>query len=204
MQSLKKVSVLGVIIGSVVGVGGKTIVLLVIGTFIGILLASGGPANVNEIGYTNPYVFSITVLITSLFSILGGYIAAFIAKHNELLNGALSSFLAMMLAVCSISTEPLYLTMFYLITSPLFALLGGYLRLKQINRGSSTSRRRTVKLSPFIQLTGIVIEIGVIWSLWFGWSLASFVGPGIVLSVGYLILRSFRKDSPKRVDAHQK
>jgi hypothetical protein len=124
MEFRKKVSVLGVITGSIVAVIGRQMVLLVVGVIIGILLPSSGtgaPANVVFVGF----------LIMALFSILGGYIAAFIAKHDELLNGALSSFLAILLAVCSITTDPVYLAMLTLISSPLFAALGGYLRLKQ-------------------------------------------------------------------------
>ncbi len=227
MQSLKKVSVIGVVTGSIVAVAGRTIVSLVVGVIIGLFLASSGtamPANAAEAGLTNPYIVAITFLVMSLFSMLGGYTAATIAKHDELLNGALSSLLALVLAVCSLSTDPLYLAILTLITTPLLAALGGYLRLKQKARKqpplsggmletdiqrqgsqpeitpvdrSSKSQRRAGKPSPLILLGGIVIVVGLIWCLWFGWSLASFTAPGSLILLGYGIFRLFRRGNPR-------
>jgi len=132
--------------------------------------------------------------------------------------------------VCSMSFDPLLLAMLALITSPLFALLGGYLRLKQKSRKqlplsganletdiqtqepqlqqtpidrSRNSQVRAGQLSPLIRLGGIVIVIGVIWSLWFGWSLGAFVGPGLIILLGYGIFRLFGKGKPRPTDGSQ-
>jgi hypothetical protein len=140
MEFRKRVSLLGVITGSIVAVLGRQMGSSFVGAFIGIQLEPSGTAAPANLGYTNPSLVFIALLVTALFSILGGYTAATIARHNEMLNGALSSFLAILLAVCSIFTDPLYLAMLTLISSPLFAALGGYLRLKQKARKTSPNQ----------------------------------------------------------------
>jgi hypothetical protein len=68
-------------------------------------------------------------------SVLGGYIAAQIAKRGELLNGAFSSFLCLALGVYSIASgkdsNAHWVQILLLFASPAFALFGGYLRLRQ-------------------------------------------------------------------------
>jgi len=149
MEFRKNVSILGIMTGSVVAVVGSIIVGLVIGIFYGILLAVSGTqssAMVDEIVYTNPYIVSITFLVMALFSILGGYITAYIAKHDELLNGALSgSFLLMLSAIFSMYSDDsmsaysysgffALISILSLIATPLLSMFGGYLRLKQTSR----------------------------------------------------------------------
>jgi hypothetical protein len=219
MQSLKKVSALGVITGSIVAILGRLIVTFVVGLVIGIQIAASGSEVPTNFGYT-PVGGSITFLVMSLFSILGGYTAAAIAKHDELLNGALSSLLAMLWAFCSLFTDPLYLAILTLLTTPLLAALGGYLRFRQMAHKqpplpggqletdmqrqeaqpeqspvdrSGKSKGRAGKPSPLILLGGIAIVVGLIWCLWFGWSLASFTAPGFLILLGYGIFRLFRK-----------
>jgi hypothetical protein len=79
-------------------------------------------------------------------SILGGYVAARIARHDELLNGAASAFLRIALGLIPIALlffgtrgfviglDPLAARILPLLASPLFGLLGGYLRLRQTHR----------------------------------------------------------------------
>ncbi len=68
-------------------------------------------------------------------SVLGGYVAAWMAKHDELLNGVLASFLCTAFGVYSILSgkgvgsvgEQVVL----LSAAPACALFGGYLRQRQ-------------------------------------------------------------------------
>jgi hypothetical protein len=64
--------------------------------------------------------------------VLGGYVSARIAKHDELLNGALSSILCVgsgMYAVVSGSAaDDLLMHLFFLPLSPALGALGGFLR----------------------------------------------------------------------------
>ncbi len=65
-------------------------------------------------------------------SLLGGYVAARIAKHDELLNGLLSSFLCVAFGIYSVLAgkdfQPMLAQVFLLAAAPVFAFLGGYLR----------------------------------------------------------------------------
>jgi hypothetical protein len=71
------------------------------------------------------------LLIGLACSILGGYVAAWLAKRNELLNGALSSFLCVLLGICTMalgkSSDGLWVQLLLLVASPVMALLGGEL-----------------------------------------------------------------------------
>jgi putative membrane protein (TIGR04086 family) len=68
-------------------------------------------------------------------SALGGYLSAQIAKHDELLNGGLSSFLSVLIHLFVISSghdsRPAIERYLVLLAGPAFAILGGYLRLRQ-------------------------------------------------------------------------
>ncbi len=61
------------------------------------------------------------------------------AKHDELLNGVLSSFLCTAIGIYSVmsgkESESLIVQVFLLAAAPVFALLGGYLRQIQKRTG---------------------------------------------------------------------
>lgn len=73
-------------------------------------------------------------------SVFGGYVAARLAKHDELLNAALSSFLCVAIGIYSIAlgrdAGALPTAVATLFSSVVFALLGGYLRLLQSRKAS--------------------------------------------------------------------
>jgi hypothetical protein len=147
MAFRKKVSILGIVIGSIVDIVGTNIwgIFITIYVFISynlLPMAISSPteaiANVLYIIKTDPIVVIVNIIVGSLFSILGGYISANIAKHNELLNGALASFLCILTSICSILmgsySTSLFLDILLLTISPLLSMFGGYLRLKQKTR----------------------------------------------------------------------
>ncbi len=156
MEFRKKVSILGFVIGSVVDIVGTNI----LGVFMTIYVmvsynllqaATSSPtavtAKVLDIFQTDPVIFSVNFIVGAMFSILGGYIGAYIAKHDELLNGVLSSFLCVLSGIYALVTgsHPLYLVLLEilaLIISPLLAMFGGYLRLKQ------KARKQMQTMSP--------------------------------------------------------
>ena len=80
----------------------------------------------------NSLLYAIQVIAGLACSILAGFVAAWVAKHDELLNGALSSFVSVLLGlfVTAADKDPhLRLThILLLIASPLLGLLGGYIR----------------------------------------------------------------------------
>jgi len=82
-------------------------------------------------------------LLTGLTcSALGGYVAAWLAGHDELLNGALSSILCLTLGVVTIGwgndANPLWAQLLLLLASPAMGVVGGALM----------RRRRHARLGP--------------------------------------------------------
>ena len=79
-------------------------------------------------------LWDVQLGIGFLCSALGGFVAARIARRNELLNGVLSSFLCISIGLFVIATSegrhPVALQLVLLAASPLVSLLGGYLRLR--------------------------------------------------------------------------
>lgn len=82
----------------------------------------------------HPFIFIFSLLGGIIFSIIAGYLAAFIAKHDELINGLLSSFLCVILGIYGIfkgtSNSSLIVQFLGLFISPFFGIVGGYIRLK--------------------------------------------------------------------------
>ena len=77
-------------------------------------------------------------VLGAMCSILGGYVAARIAKRGEVMNGALSAYLCVGIGVYSViaghSATPLWQQLVAFVGSPLLGAYGGYLRVKQANR----------------------------------------------------------------------
>ncbi|TAK61705.1 hypothetical protein [Methylobacter sp.] len=133
---MRKISILGVVIGSVADIALSGVLGMAI-------LSSAVPAtNVSPEVYqqlteqamlNDLRLFFYVFLSGSACSILGGYIAAKIAKRAELLNGALASFLCVSFGIESLvsggSSFPLWLELLSVILSPALATLGGYLCL---------------------------------------------------------------------------
>jgi hypothetical protein len=82
----------------------------------------------------SPFLYGLQSAIGLACSVLGGYVAARVAKHDELLNGLLACSLPVVLGVYSLATDagPLLLPVLLLIASPLCSGLGGHVRLVQI------------------------------------------------------------------------
>jgi len=86
----------------------------------------------------NTPLYDIQLLVGSVCSVLAGFIAAWVARHDELLNGALSSFASVLLGIFATAADKdphQRLThILLLVASPLLGLLGGYLWRRKLNR----------------------------------------------------------------------
>jgi hypothetical protein len=141
-----KISIKGVLVGGITDVGVTLILGLPISVYVGLrVIAAHIPkdqiqTSVQAIMH-RPEVFFPQLLIGCACSVLGGYVAAHIAKHDELLNGCLASVLCVALGIWSLAThgasEPLWEEILMFVESPVLSLLGGYLCLRQ--------RRRTLQ-----------------------------------------------------------
>jgi hypothetical protein len=89
----------------------------------------------------NVPVYVAQLVVGLACSVLGGYLAARLAKHDELLNGALSSFLCLVLGVFTLSSgkesHPLVVQILLFAASPALGLFGGYLSI--LRRQTSTT-----------------------------------------------------------------
>jgi hypothetical protein len=138
---MERLSVKGVLIGAIVDVVTSVMMGIPFAVYATLRLDLAhipkdqiGPATTAAIhGSTGLYLAEL--LVGCACSVLGGYVAAWLAKHDELLNGALSSFLCVALGIFTISSgkdwNALWVQLLMLVASPLLGLLGGFLRLTQ-------------------------------------------------------------------------
>jgi hypothetical protein len=74
----------------------------------------------------------------AMCSVLGGYVAARIAKRGELMNGALSAYLCVSIGLYSVIAghlaTPLWQQVVAFVGSPILGGYGGYLWMRQANR----------------------------------------------------------------------
>ena len=142
---MNKISVKGVVVGGVTDIVATVILTLPLVVYLIATELTGTPkgplqAAVVAAIRANPLLYGLQSLIGLACSVLGGYVAARVAKHDELLNGLLASFLPVALGVYSLATDkgsaPVFLPVLLLIASPLCSRFGGHLKLVQI-RGSA-------------------------------------------------------------------
>jgi hypothetical protein len=135
---MKRVSFKGVAIGNVVDIVASNVVMVPVMIYLLASAKTGSPpdhgaASVTEALKTSNVFLAASSTLGGLCSILGGYVSARIAKRDELLNGTLSSIVCIGLGVYAVvnGTGQLWLHLLYLLLSPAFGALGGYLRSRQ-------------------------------------------------------------------------
>ena len=136
----QRLSIAGVVIGGIIDVFASSVLAVP----VVIYLQTKGSAAIAAAIHSSGWLYWLQVAIGFGGSALGGYIAAWIANHDELLNGLLSSFLCIGLALYSIllgkGDQSLFAQILLLATAPAFALFGGFLRQiqKSITRTPGT------------------------------------------------------------------
>lgn len=137
---MTRVSFKGVAIGNVVDIVASNVVMVPVMMYVLAAAKTGsthdGAGSVTEILSTNNVFLTASSLLGGLCSILGGYVSARIAKHNEVLNGTLSSVLCIGLGIYAVVNGAglLWLHLLYLLLSPALGAVGGYLRSRQAAR----------------------------------------------------------------------
>ena len=130
---MSKVSLKGVLIGGVVDMVASVVLGLPFALYttlkVDLSHTPNTQAAVTAAIHGNVPLYAAQLLVGLACSVLGGYVAAWLAKHDEWLNGALSSVLCVALSIYTISTgkdsNPHWLQVLLLMASPLLALLGG-------------------------------------------------------------------------------
>jgi hypothetical protein len=139
---MRRVSFIGVLLGGITDVVATNIFSLpfVIFATNKLDLARASADEMQAALHANTSVHLVQLVIgllcsCLLCSLLGGYIAALVAKHDELLNGTLSSFLCIAFGIYGVAaglgSHYLLEELLLLPAGPVFGLLGGYLRLRQ-------------------------------------------------------------------------
>jgi hypothetical protein len=140
-HKMKRISLKGVAIGSFTDILSTNFVLFPVQIYI--LVSSGfNPDNaagsVAAILKASTFFFASSCILGGLCSVLGGYVAARIAKHDELLNGGLSSILCVASGVYSLmrgsAADHLWAHLAFLPLSVALGALGGVLRARQSMR----------------------------------------------------------------------
>lgn len=138
---MKQVSFKGVAIGNVVDIVSSNLVaipvmILVLASASETSLPDHGAGSAAEVLKASSVFLAASTVLGGLCSVLGGYVSARIAKHDEVLNGTLASILCVGLGVYALvnGTSRFWLHVLYLLLSPALAALGGYLRSRQTAR----------------------------------------------------------------------
>jgi hypothetical protein len=134
-----RVSILGVVIGGVTDVVSSSLLAVPVAIYAmvkyDLLHAPDGPAAIASPIRSSAWLYGLQLTIGLGCSVLGGYVAAWIAKHDELLNGLLSSFLCTAIGLYSAflgkDSMAVPVKIFLMIAAAAAALLGGYLRQSQ-------------------------------------------------------------------------
>jgi hypothetical protein len=140
---MAKISIKGVLVGGITDVGSTLILGMPFSVYVGLRVISDHipkdqvQSSVMAMMH-RPEIFFPQLLIGSACSVLGGYVAARLAKHDELLNGCLASFLCIALGIWSLAThgasEPLWVEILMMVESPVLGWLGGYVFMRQRRR----------------------------------------------------------------------
>jgi hypothetical protein len=136
---MSRVSWAGIAIGNLIDIASSFIVGALVSIPIAFYYALNYRQAIDGSAMRDSGMFiAVSGILGSLCSILAGYVSARIAKHDEILNGALSSVLCVGLIAYSIVSEEmksyyLALNIASLFLSPALSAFGGYLRSLQRN-----------------------------------------------------------------------
>lgn len=144
---MKRISLKGVAVGSITDILSTNVVMFPVVIYV---LASAGlnpdtvAGSMAKVLKASTVFFVSSSILGGLCSVLGGYVAARIAKHDELLNGGLSSILCVGSGVYAVMSGSaggdLLVHLVYLPLSVALGTLGGFLRARQnAQRGLTAS-----------------------------------------------------------------
>lgn len=139
---MTKISIKGVLVGGIVDVASSFILGLPFAVYV-IIKVQLAHTPVDQVGaavkaatFESVPIYLVTLAVGMGCSVLGGYVAARLAKRHELLNGALASILCILLGIYAVRSgkdpHPIIFQIFLIAISPALSLLGGYLRLRQM------------------------------------------------------------------------
>ena len=134
---MSSVSIKGIVLGSLFDLVATFAFTFALGIFLSV--QHGGDAEATMLALCSAEWMTVTIVVTSVFTVVAGYLAAWIAGRGEVINGTLSAVLstaiALLMSIGQPSPWPGAVMVMLFILTPLLGLLGGYLRSRQVNAG---------------------------------------------------------------------
>lgn len=138
---MKRIAWLGVVVGGITDIVLTNILTLPVAVYA---MVSGGILSLPKaqqqtamitLLHASVGLYAATAVIGCACSVLAGYVAAWLAKPDEVINGALSAFLCVAFDLYAmtkgVAGSALWFVILLLPASPLLGALGGYLRVTQ-------------------------------------------------------------------------
>jgi len=142
-----RVSLKGVVIGSVTDIVTTSLLTVLLAIYVIVTRnLLGIPKDqvskvLLQLLHNDPVLFSTKLLLGSICSVLGGYVAAHIAKRHELLNGSLAAFLCVASGLYALlfgpASAPIWRYLVGFAASAALSTFGGYLRSKVVHARSN-------------------------------------------------------------------
>lgn len=143
---MKRISIKAVLIGGVVDVFSTMVLALPLSFYvISRLDITHIPqerlsAAVTAAMHGNPWIYGIQLALGMAGSVLGGYVAGLIARHDHTLNGALSAWLCIAMGIYTVaagkSTYSVGVDILMFALSPVLGYCGGYIGQRRSSRAS--------------------------------------------------------------------
>ncbi|HKK05135.1 MAG TPA: hypothetical protein VKA50_04735 [Gammaproteobacteria bacterium] len=138
---MKRISIKGVVLGGIADIVATNLLTIPLVVYVArqIDLAQFPPNQMSHMImlhiHTTPVLYSVQAAIGIASSVFGGYLAAWLARHDQLLNGALSSWLCITFGLYGLASGAVEasttMQVVGLVVSPLAGAIGGYVRLRQ-------------------------------------------------------------------------
>jgi hypothetical protein len=146
---MSRISVKGAIIGGIVDVVATNIISIPLVVVVAMQISvdelpkAERTQAITSAMHSSPTFLVTSLILGSLCSVLGGYVAARIAKSGALLNAALSSWLAVAMGVYSMFGKSNFLSpvqhVLLLIATPVLAAMGGVVWQRQKEKAELSS-----------------------------------------------------------------
>jgi fructose-specific phosphotransferase system IIC component len=136
---MRRISLLALLVGGTVSYMVPSIVAALVGIVARILITSGShlsqTASMRQLIW-NPFYYYGILAVQIVCSVIGGYLAGVTAKHDEALNGLLSSLIVVLISLGfhALDPHPLPIRLLRLGGYVTASALGGYLRALQVGR----------------------------------------------------------------------
>ena len=154
----QRISLKGVIIGAVTDVVGTNIWGLIAIVYIFSVYHVHQGAELTDALKNDPVISILNWIIGGGFTVLGGYFAAHIAKHDELTNGTLASFLCVLFAFLEIGSTSILWVIIGVVVNPILGFLGGYLRAWQKRKQNIPAPPNEPQQYPISETTRRIID----------------------------------------------